>query len=215
LLSGLSATIGEAEKFNSWLASVQTAHGFKHSFIHHPHRYSHLRKFHYALQYPPKTSFMGMDTYTPTDRLRFLHPVSLLSFGARSLPSDFSLEAADCLTLYNAFTSIASDNVSDLQALDPAKFFNRQSLLKQKDVLEYESVLKDKLSSMIQSSGSDGKAATLSQVVRAVEDPTIAKLSPVRQNANPPAKVVFSNLIYLISDLDASGDLVGNKLGDT
>ena len=50
LYSGLSATIGEPEKFNAWLESVQDAHGFRHTFIHHPTRYSHLRKYTYMLQ---------------------------------------------------------------------------------------------------------------------------------------------------------------------
>ncbi|EKM57510.1 uncharacterized protein PHACADRAFT_192658 [Phanerochaete carnosa HHB-10118-sp] len=204
---GLSATIGDAEKFNNWLASVQKAHGFKHTFIYHPHRYSHLRKFDYILQAAPKQPFQGTDLYANTGRLRFLHPVSLLSFGARALPSDFSLESADCLSLFNAFVSAEGEDAPNLQILDPRKYFRRGSLLKQKDILEYEVALKERLASMITDVETQDMASPLSQVVRKLQDPLLSELSEVERNATTSVHDIFDNLLYLVCDLHANGDL--------
>lgn len=204
---GLSATIGEAEKFNAWLASVQEAHGFRHSFIHHPHRYSHLRKYNYTLHDSSRRIFSGTDSHVPTGRMRFLHPVSLLSFGTRLLPSDFSLESADCLKLYHAFKAIARNDQSELRSLEPAIFFKREAFLKQKDILDYECVLKDKLVSVIASSDPQDGSSALSQLVAQVQDPTIAKLSLARQNTASSTDTIMQNLIFLLCDLHAQGDL--------
>ena len=81
--SGLSATIGSPEIFNDWLQSVQEAHGFKHTFIENPHRYSHSGEWSTSLDHRQAPS-----------RSRFLHPISLLFAGIRSLPNDVSLEAS-------------------------------------------------------------------------------------------------------------------------
>lgn len=205
---GLSATIGEAEKFNAWLGSVQKAHGFRHTFINHPHRYSHLRKFNYVMQHRPESAFAGTDTYVNTNRSRFLHPVSLLSFGAHALPSDFSLESADCLSLYRALLAMNADD-SILRGLDPTRFFGRGRLLKQKDILNYEEVLKEKLAVIISASDPQEMASPLNQLVKKLQDPMTSKLSDAQLNAAPPVKVFLDNLLYLVCDLNAQGDLVG------
>lgn len=96
--SGFSATIGEPEKFNAWLESVQRAKGFEHEFIHYSHRYPHLGKFTYFPQLLHKDEpFLGLDDVRPpTQLVRFIHPVSTLSF-VGAMPPDLSLEASDLL----------------------------------------------------------------------------------------------------------------------
>jgi superfamily II RNA helicase len=120
---GLSATVGAPEMFNEWLESVQKAGGFQHKFVHYPHRYSHLRKFHYNIHEKPRDTFHGLSTYKTTEKMRFLHPLSILSSSARSLPSDLALEAVDALNLYRALSTCTALQPSPLVALDPVVFF--------------------------------------------------------------------------------------------
>lgn len=206
--SGLSATIGHPEKFNEWLASVQHAHGYKHSFIHHPHRYSHLRKFSYILQAKPERPFSGVDSHRNTERMRFLHPVSLLSAESRTLPSDFSLESADCLTLYRTLAQSPSTDVEDFKKLDPKTFFPSGALLKQKDILRYESALKEKLTAVVNAQDAQGSNATLDRMVSRLQDTKLAAVPLKKQDAAVSTDVMFRNLIHLACDLRASGDLV-------
>ncbi|KAH9943357.1 P-loop containing nucleoside triphosphate hydrolase protein [Epithele typhae] len=206
-LIGLSATIGEPEKFNAWLASVQEAHRFKHTFIHHPHRYSHLRKFEYLLQ--PKHQpepFPGLPLYRQTERMRFVHPISMLAFGARRLPPDFSLEAADCLSLYRAFEAHKDRLGFDIDQLDPIKFFqdDHGTLLRQKDILRYEAILTKQISELIDSIDPQDQNSSLNAVIKEVSDPVLEKAD---QRYVPDATQFFRNLIALISDLHAGGDL--------
>ncbi|KAI9000928.1 P-loop containing nucleoside triphosphate hydrolase protein [Trametes punicea] len=206
-LIGLSATIGEPEKFNAWLASVQEAHGFKHTFIHHPHRYSHLRKFTYLLQpndQPP--SFNGLTDYHKTERMRFIHPISMLSFGARSLPPDFSLEAADCLSLFRAFEAYRDKVEFNIDDLNPTRFFSesRGTLLKQKDILRYEAALTKQVEAMMQSTDPQDPTTVLNGVIKKVSDPMIEKAD---QRYIPARGEFFANLTSLVSDLHANGDL--------
>jgi hypothetical protein len=84
----LSATIGNAEAFNAWLASTQKAAGHELVMVQHPHRYSDLRKFIYT---PPKRVEPSADLPLPVQRafaqlglnengnFAFLHPVASLS----------------------------------------------------------------------------------------------------------------------------------------
>lgn len=204
--SGLSATIGSAESFNDWLAKVQEAHGFKHTFVKHPHRYSHLRKFFYITQKEKtKREFSGLSQHQSTERTRFLHPISALSFAkAGKLPDDLALEARDTLTLYRALSVVAAKNDLDptsLARLDPKVFFPK-TLLRQKDVLEYEAKLKGFLTSLIVEDDSLG-----SKVAAELQDLVLrdagSKLDPT------PNKDVFKdNLIHLLADLHVNNQLV-------
>ncbi|OSD04333.1 P-loop containing nucleoside triphosphate hydrolase protein [Trametes coccinea BRFM310] len=206
-LIGLSATIGEPEKFNAWLASVQEAHGFKHTFIHHPHRYSHLRKFTYLIQPDDKPApFNGLPDYRKTERMRFIHPISMLSFGARSLPPDFSLEAADCLSLYRAFEAHADKLGFDISELDPTRFFGdlKGTFLRQKDILRYEAALTKRISEMMESTDPQDPNTALSAVIKQVSDPLVEKAD---QRYIPSREEFYTNLITLVSDLHANGDL--------
>ncbi|KAF8315022.1 P-loop containing nucleoside triphosphate hydrolase protein [Clavulina sp. PMI_390] len=139
---GLSATIGDAAGFNGWLESVQVAHGHQHSLIMHPHRYSHLRKFVW-------------DSSSSKSPVRFIHPLAPLELRYVNLPADLSLESRDCLALYRAMLKMANSKSlkARLAPLEPNLFFESRatSLLRQKDVLEYEAALKTELNALVRS----------------------------------------------------------------
>ncbi|KAG5652595.1 hypothetical protein H0H81_004426 [Sphagnurus paluster] len=204
---GLSATIGSPEKFNDWLKSVQDAHGFEHDFIQFPHRYSHLRKFFYDLTRNPRAEFKDLVSHQPTARSRFLHPISLLDFGVRSLPPDLALEPRDTLSLYEALVLSSYANKEDVASLDPTAFFTSQSgLLTQKDILLYEAKLKDLVSKLIASPDAQSPNSPLYQVIRRLEDPAIT-LAGARLHTMPTRNAFRMNLIYLLADLNAQGEL--------
>ena len=91
------------------------------TFIHYPHRYSHLRKFAFFPELLPEDEpFLGLDSdRLPIESIRFIHPVSTLSF-AGILPPDLSLEAPDLLRLY---TVLKTKNIGDTERLDPTTLF--------------------------------------------------------------------------------------------
>ncbi|KAF8069236.1 hypothetical protein FPV67DRAFT_1415532 [Lyophyllum atratum] len=203
---GLSATIGSPDRFNSWLESVQEAHGYSHKFIQYPHRYSHLRKFFYNLTENPKAHFAGLATHTPSERSRFLHPISLLDFGVRSLPTDLALEARDTLSLYEALAAYEGAGEYDVAKLEPIVFFaSTPGMLRQKDILLYESKLKAIISTLI--TLFDAQApSSLHHVIRRLEDPTLASAGTLL-HAAPSRDMFRSNLIYLLADLNSRGEL--------
>ncbi|KAH8804309.1 hypothetical protein DL96DRAFT_1631701 [Flagelloscypha sp. PMI_526] len=192
---GLSATVGSPEGFNGWLRDVQVTHNFKHEYVHHPHRYSHLRKFFYLPSKSPNaSSFTGLHTHQSTSRAVFLHPISLLSEHARTLPSDLALEARDCLSLYQALKDLG---ILDGEHLAPPKSLRSSGeLLRQADILRYEAELKE-------------------VVVAAISQPEVLKgitkkLSPRHLDATdaPPSRDDFlDNLIALLADLHAEDKL--------
>ncbi|OJD33892.1 dead deah box helicase [Diplodia corticola] len=121
----LSATVGNPEEFRSWLASAQKAIGNELVMVHHPHRYSDLRKYVYV---PPKTlAFEGLPKAPVVPRVdldrsedfRFAHPVASLLDRSRGMPKDFSLEARDCFTLWKAMKAHESDTYAVPDSLDP------------------------------------------------------------------------------------------------
>lgn len=187
---------------------MQETRGFKHKFIYHPHRYSHLRKYCYALQLDAEDSFQGLDTYRSSERSRFLHPITTLSFGSRSLPPDLSLEASDTLSLYEALMSCRDVIQTDLTPLDPSTFFPSKKFLQQKDIINYETALKDVVSSLITTSDPRDESSSLSRVIRHLEDCKLASLSKDVLNAKPDRLVYRRNLIRLVCDLHAQNDLV-------
>jgi hypothetical protein len=186
LVSGLSATIGEPEKFNKWLESVQTAHGYKHSFIVHPHRYSHLRKYVYVMDKNSTVSFAGLDLHTDTGQARFVHPISALAFGARGLPADLALESRDALTLYDAFVRHQDKLPNrDISSLKPTKFFeNQKGFLTQLDIINYESALKEVLLKTM-AGDAEGGGEALPEIIGSVNDRTLSVLSSGHLNSTP------------------------------
>ncbi|KAF7337798.1 hypothetical protein MSAN_02253900 [Mycena sanguinolenta] len=201
-LRGLSATVGSPEDFSQWLESVQNAHGFKYRVIQHPHRYSHLRKFYYRIDehtLPPQ--FTGLVSHRDTQRSLFLHPMSLMSFGTRSIPDDLALEASDTLTLYRALSQHAPGRY---MSLNPQTFFRSDDgprLLVQKDIILYERALKEALVPLLEASPGNNGSDIVSELqhpkLRSLEDP----------NMIPSRKRYIQNLIFLLSDLHVKDEL--------
>ena len=145
----LSATVGNPGQFNSWLKSTQESIGNELTMITHPHRYSDLRKFIYS---PPKKfnfrglaekgSFMtlGLDGL---DGLAFIHPVASLVNKSRGMPNDLSLEARDCLSLWQAMTRRQTKDFPVPSKLDPA--ITLPEVIRKANIIEWEQNLKDLL----------------------------------------------------------------------
>ena len=208
LTSGLSATVGSPEQFNEWLAMVQKAGGFNHKFVHHPYRYSHLRKFFYNIYEKPKNTFESLTMHQSTGRTRFLHPIAMLAFGARSIPPDMALEASDTLSLFQALKTDGGLSSSILEKLEPTKFFPQTRLLQQKDVILYDEALKTHLEHMLASFDPHDRKAHLSRVISRLGDGPLSRIPSNLINAPPDRKTFRTNLIYLVADLHAQAELV-------
>ena len=204
--SGLSATIGMPEKFNAWLETVQKAKGFEHKFIHHPYRYSHLRKFAYFPQLlDTDKPFLGLDGgRSSNEMMRFIHPVSTLSF-AGAMPPDLSLESSDLLRLYGV---LLNQTLAGVGRLDPKIVFSRDTFIRQKDVLRYEAEIKNVLARLIAAPDALDSSSPLQKVVQEVQDPVLKETPKSQLNAPPSSSVLLSGLIHLLSDMQASDGLV-------
>lgn len=153
----LSATVGNPEQFNSWLASTQQSSGFKLTMITHQHRYSDLRKFVFL---PPKRfSFQGL-LERPSfatlgldgvEGFAFMHPVASLVNKSRGLPDDLSLEARDCFTLWQAMERNKTGNYTVDGSLDPS---NLPKVIRKAHIINWEKALKDLLKEWMKDSNS-------------------------------------------------------------
>lgn len=145
----LSATVGNPGQFNSWLKSTQESIGKELTMISHPHRYSDLRKFIYT---PPKkfafnglaerSSFatLGLDGLKG---LAFMHPVASLVNKSRGMPNDLSLEARDCLSLWQVMTRRQTKDFRVPSELDPVEALPKT--IRKADIIVWEKSLKDLL----------------------------------------------------------------------
>lgn len=194
------------EKFDAWLETVQKAKGFDHKFIHHPHRYSHLRKFAYFPQLLDKEkSFLGLGGRSSNKMMRFIHPVSTLSF-AGTIPPDLSQESSDLLRLYRV---LSSQNVAGVEQLDPNIFFSRDTFIRQKDVLRYEAEIKNNvLAQLIAAPDALDSSSLLQKVVQEIQDPVLKETPKSQLNAPPSSSVFLSGLIHLLTDMQSSDCLV-------
>lgn len=155
----LSATVGNPEKFSEWLATTQESLGFKLTMVRHDQRYSSLRKFEFV---PPKRfAFRGLATKTSFGTLgldglegfSFIHPVASLINKSRGMPEDLSLEARDCLFLWQAMSRHKSAEFPVDASLDPDKIAF-QKVVKKADVIVWEEKLKSLLRKWMHTPGS-------------------------------------------------------------
>lgn len=94
-------------------------------------------------------------------------------------------------------------------------FANRRSLLRQKDILEYEALLKGTISSMLAVSTKGTLAIAQPEIAQAValeavsmlQDSVLKKLGSTL-DATPQENVFMGNLIHLLSDLNLRHELV-------
>lgn len=155
----LSATVGNPEKFSEWLATTQESLGFKLTMVRHDQRYSSLRKFEFV---PPKRfAFRGLATKTSFGTLgldglegfSFIHPVASLVNKSRGMPEDLSLEARDCLFLWQSMSRHKSAEFPVDASLDPRNIAF-QKVVKKVDVLVWEEKLKSLLRKWMHKPGS-------------------------------------------------------------
>lgn len=106
----LSATVGNPEQFNDWLAATQRSSGLKLKMIQHHHRYSDLRKFmynpssHIEFEGLEKKLSLGKVSLDEISEFDFVHPVVSLVNRSRGIPADLALEARDCFSLWQTMT---------------------------------------------------------------------------------------------------------------
>lgn len=180
----LSATVGNPEQFNDWLAATQRSSGFKLTMIQHQHRYSDLRKFVYN---PPTTFiFAGLEKRSSLGDVgldgipgfRFFHPVASLVNKSRGMPADLALEARDCLSLWQAMAKHQTSEYPVPEELRPKA--SCPQMIAKADVTVWETDLKTLLSSWI----SDAKSPfdkVLEEFCGPLETPRLSKsqVSPV------------------------------------
>ena len=143
----LSATVGNPQEFNDWLACTQAASGLKLTIIQHKQRYSDLRKF--VFQPPKNYSFTGLSERKPTigilgldgtPNIRHFHPVASLVNKSRGIPDDLTLEPRDCLELWRTMVKHQTRAFPVPKTLDPARFF--EDLMRRVDIFAWEKALK-------------------------------------------------------------------------
>lgn len=149
----LSATVGNPEQFNDWLAATQLSSGLKLKMIQHHHRYSDLRKFMYnpssnigfeGLEKRLTLGNVGLDENPEFD---FVHPVVSLVNRSRGMPADLAFEARDCFSLWQ---TIAKHQTSDYPVsleLDPQA--SCPHTIAKVDIINWEKSLKKLLLSWI------------------------------------------------------------------
>jgi hypothetical protein len=136
--------------------------------------------------------------------MRFIHPVSTLSF-AGTMPPDLSLESSDLLRLYRV---LLDQNIAGVQRLEPNIVFSRDKFIRQKDMLRYEAEIKNVLAQLIAAPDALDSSSPLQKVVQEVQDPVLKETPKSQLNAPPSSSVFLSGLIHLLTDMQASGGLV-------
>ncbi|KAH7057428.1 hypothetical protein B0J12DRAFT_413955 [Macrophomina phaseolina] len=158
----LSATVGNPEEFYNWLSSAQKAVGIDLVMVHHPHRYSELRKFVYV---PPKDFNFTTLPHAPTiarigldkgEDFKFVHPVAGLLNRARGIPDDFSLEARDCYTLWQSMKAHETETHKVPDSLNPEVALPK--VITQADVITWNQSLKALLKAWMEQSDSPFEA---------------------------------------------------------
>ncbi|MCJ1475667.1 hypothetical protein MMC13_004330 [Lambiella insularis] len=154
----LSATVGNPEQFSDWLTASQRSSGFELSMIQHQTRYSDLRKFMYT---PPKVFKFGGLSRTSTlgdvgldgiPGFQFFHPAASLVNRSRGMPADLSLEARDCLILWQTMSKHQTASYPVPEELSPKE--SCPATVAKIDIARWENALKKLLSLWMLDSGS-------------------------------------------------------------
>ena len=156
----------------------------------------------------------GLSKHVSSQRMRFIHPISILSFGSKALPPDLALEARDTLMLYQALEKTPNIlTAEDRIRLQPLNFFSSSRPLRQEDVFGYESELKRVVGSLVDTTEAEAEEdSPLSAVTRHLTDPHIREVGNGKLNTLPNSREFLRNLLGLLSDLHAQGDLVSESL---
>lgn len=157
-------------------------------------------------------SFTGLDNPSSTGIMSFIHPLTALSFNTAALPSDLALESADALSTYRALVRSSRFLPEvDTAPLDPVTFFLSSAILTQKDLLRYEAALKDTLKPLLATSYAQDSDTGLRSVINCLTAPTLAAVNINTLNTPPDGMLLRTGLVYLLSDLKSTGDLVRNR----
>lgn len=184
----LSATVGNPEQFNDWLAATQRSSGFELTMIQHQHRYSDLRKFVYnppeefAFKELGKRSTLGDVGLDGIPGFRFFHPVASLVNKSRGMPADLALEARDCFILWQTMARHQTTNHPVPEELGP-KTSCPQTIAKV-DIVTWEKDTKKLLSSWM-SDPSSPFNKVLEELCAPLETPRLSELqvSPANHTA--------------------------------
>lgn len=147
----LSATVGNPEQFNDWLAATQHSSGLNLTMIQHHHRYSDLRKFMYSpssnLEFEglEKRSTLGNVGLDGIPEFCFVHPISSLVNRSRGMPVDLALEARDCFSLWQAMTKHQTSCYKVPEEMSPQ--VSCPQTIAKVDIINWEKDLKTLLSS--------------------------------------------------------------------
>lgn len=202
---GLSATVGDPERFSDWLESVEERSGRRYSLIKHVHRFNHLRKHAYAPTFPLKAVGPLNEHKSKPGVFVPVHPIAALALGEPYLPEDLALEPRDCLYLWNAMTQ-ATTEVDP--SLAPNVFFAKTPAIAIRDVIRYEAELKKIMVEWRSRDDYDQPDSPFQKVVQALE-------SPLRKALEGPEQAIeqgtdddfYGMFLPLLADLNVQGNL--------
>ncbi|KAJ3053624.1 hypothetical protein HK097_003817 [Rhizophlyctis rosea] len=202
----LSATIGNPNEFHQWLESIQKVQNRKLHLVEHKQRYSDLRKFVYIPSTTSKT-LKSLDFSSKSSALSFVHPVAAVDPEASSLPKELSLEARDCLLLYDAMRKVAlPQDLRKLDKLDPETYFAKIPHIRKPDCLKYERKLKEVLAGWI-----GGDKGRFSGVIQELRKGVVEEMDALEVNWKD-GQDVYGQQFWLDTVTDLTGDLRGQGL---
>ncbi|GAA5999548.1 uncharacterized protein JCM10292_004219 [Rhodotorula paludigena] len=205
---GLSATVGDPQRFSNWLKSVEERCGREYALVIHTHRFNALRKFAYA----PRLKEFPVKEVGPLDEYRSqpnifspVHPIASLGLGDPELPEDLALEPRDCLALWRAMSTV--DKELD-PSLKPRKFFAPTPTIAIKHVIEYEKQLKKILLEWRNEPDYANPQSRFSRTVQFLERPLRDALGISEKLIENASEDDFNSLFTpLLADLNAQNQL--------
>lgn len=147
----LSATVGNPEPFNEWIAKSREARKQKMKLIITKKRFSDLQQYVYLPKFP-LTSLIETTLY-PKEKQRQnksiipINPVFTLSMSILKecgFPGDMKLVPSQCVQLWDVMKKYVGDNPPDgFNELDPNKYFKEIGYIVKDDADNYEEKLKE------------------------------------------------------------------------